>query len=71
MNHTHLDGGSNWHSILGMRVHFNEYLRELMREPIRNITYEKFVNVAASEESRTTRQGCTSRPSSRERLRRA
>jgi len=51
MNHTHLDGGSNWHSILGMRVHFNEYLRELMREPIRNITYEKFVNVAASEES--------------------
>jgi len=47
LNHTHLDGGSNWHSILGMRVHFNEYLRELMREPVRNITFEKYVNVAS------------------------
>jgi len=32
-NHTHLDSGKEWHSVLGMRVHFTDYLREMFRLP--------------------------------------
>jgi hypothetical protein len=34
LNHEHLGSGDKWHSVIGMRVHFTEYLRSLMREPV-------------------------------------
>lgn len=36
-NHTHLDGGQEWHSLLGMRVHFTDFLFELRRGTVHEI----------------------------------
>uniref|UniRef100_A0A7S2WFS7 Uncharacterized protein n=1 Tax=Rhizochromulina marina TaxID=1034831 RepID=A0A7S2WFS7_9STRA len=36
-NHTHLDGGQHWHSLLGMRVHFTDFLFELRRGTVHDI----------------------------------
>lgn len=39
-SHSHLDDGSRWHSIVGMRVHCGVYFRELFAEPAHSFTVQ-------------------------------
>lgn len=38
LNHTHLDSGVKWHSVVGMRTPFCDYLRKLLTEPPMAVT---------------------------------